>query len=198
MFYLKRTRVTTIIFVLWSTHVKGNNCSIDNLLRSNVVVALLQLVCFRKVWNVAQFLYCIALYPFKCKSTYLHTESQRAQETRSGWSQPTHINKFRVGKLKYRVGNIKKMFGASSRIFLQLDLAHPGSNPCRRLWLSCLAIFFLIPNATKNSPFSSFLSSLAYLLSTGLTPWNFRSGLFVIHYSFHIPHHRSVHLLNSF
>ena len=42
--------------------------------------------------------------------------------------------------------------------------------------LSCLTIFFSIPQVTKNSPFSSFLSSLAYLLSTGLTPWNFDSA----------------------
>ena len=59
----------------------------------------------------------IALYPFKCKITYLHTESRRAQEMRSGWSQPTHINKFRVGKLKYRVGNIKKKFRRFALIF---------------------------------------------------------------------------------
>ena len=38
---------------------------------------------------------------------------------------------------------------------------------------SSLTIFFSIPQAAENSPFSSFLSSLAYLLSTGLTPWNF-------------------------
>ena len=42
--------------------------------------------------------------------------------------------------------------------------------------LSSLTIFFSIPQATKNSPFSSFLSSLAYLISTGLTPWNFDSA----------------------
>ena len=38
---------------------------------------------------------------------------------------------------------------------------------------SSLTIFFSIPQAAENSPFSSFLSSLAYLLSTGLTPKNF-------------------------
>ena len=37
---------------------------------------------------------------------------------------------------------------------------------------SALTIFFSISQAAKNSPFPSFLSSLAYL-STGLTPWNF-------------------------
>ena len=42
---------------------------------------------------------------------------------------------------------------------------------------SSLAIFFSIPQAAENSPFSSFLSSLAYLLSTDrgnwTDPWNF-------------------------
>ena len=49
--------------------------------------------------------------------------------------------------------------------------------------LSSLTIFFSIPQATKNLPFSSFLSSLAYLLSTGLTPWNFDLAClsFIIH-----------------
>ena len=48
---------------------------------------------------------------------------------------------------------------------------------------SSLAIFFSIPQAAENSPFSSFLSSLAYLLSTGLTPWNFDMAClsFIIH-----------------
>ena len=48
---------------------------------------------------------------------------------------------------------------------------------------SSLTIFFSIPQAAENSPFSSFLSSLAYLLSTGLTPWNFDSACFsfIIH-----------------
>ena len=48
---------------------------------------------------------------------------------------------------------------------------------------SSLTIFFSIPQAAENSPFSSFLSSLAYLLSTGLTPWNFDLAClsFIIH-----------------
>ena len=48
---------------------------------------------------------------------------------------------------------------------------------------SSLAIFFSIPQAAENSLFSSFLSSLAYLLSTGLTPWNFDLAClsFIIH-----------------
>ena len=69
----------------------------------------------------------IVLYPFKCKRTYLHQGSEsivigrpclESLEKDYPWScctqdlvlvaQPTHINKFRVGKLKYRVGNIKK------------------------------------------------------------------------------------------
>ena len=48
---------------------------------------------------------------------------------------------------------------------------------------SSLTIFFSIPQAAENSPFSSFLSSLAYLLSTGLTTWNFDLAClsFIIH-----------------
>ena len=48
---------------------------------------------------------------------------------------------------------------------------------------SSLTIFFSIPQAAENSLFSSFLSSLAYFLSTGLTPWNFDLAClsFIIH-----------------
>ena len=46
-------------------------------------------------------------------------------------------------------------------------------SPIFSISFSSLTIFFSIPQAAENSPFSSFLSSLAYLLSTGLTPWNF-------------------------
>ena len=50
--------------------------------------------------------------------------------------------------------------------------SHSHSSQSHSL-LSLITIFFSIPQAAENSPFSSFLSSLAYLFSSGLTPWNF-------------------------
>ena len=63
---------------------------------------------------------------------------------------------------------------------------------------SSLTIFFSIPQAAENSTFFfiPILLSLSSLYWTDLLELWF--GLFVIHYSFHILHPRSVHLLNSF
>ena len=49
---------------------------------------------------------------------------------------------------------------------------------------SSLTIFLSIPQATENSPFSSFLSSLAYLLSTGLQDGSLFSFIGIFHYKF--------------
>ena len=84
------------------------------------------------------------------------------------------INKKKIRSVRIHLKYFWQIFLFSSACTLECSIT-PSSLLFSFISISfsSLAIFFSTPQAAENSPFSSFLSSLTYLLSTGLTSWNF-------------------------